>query len=273
MIAGDTAVLEVRYTTPVGQDAYLNAFIDFDGDNVFGGDSSDAVVFLYDQNAHARGSRTAQRMILQETTNPLLPHGIGSSCIIKFLVPENASFHGGDVHLRFRLSTQGGLDYNGIALDGEVEDYWFPVACAGNWVWYDQDKEGDQNERADLGLNNFEVYLQSAGLDGIFDTDDDFTYYQETTTLDSIQGRFDFCGLIEGNYRIGYEEYPKLMIPSIPNHTPDPDNDSGGLFEEFEITRFADNAPTNENGMGDNIPHPDDYPDFQVLSGLSLIHI
>ena len=99
MIAGDTAVLEVRYTTPVGQDAYLNAFIDFDGDNVFAGDSSDAVVFLYDQNAHARGSRTAQRMILQETTNPLLPHGIGSSCIIKFLVPENASFHGGDVHL------------------------------------------------------------------------------------------------------------------------------------------------------------------------------
>ena len=56
-----------------------------------------------------------------------------------FAVPVGATFDGGETHARFRLSTAGGLSYDGAASDGEVEDYWMPLAKVGNLVWEDTD--------------------------------------------------------------------------------------------------------------------------------------
>lgn len=277
MIPGDTALLEIRYNSP-DDVAFLNAFIDFGGNEKFAKDQKDAVEFLFTPTEHRKGGalqrgskiHLGKGSQMEVTTNPELPHGHDITCLIPFLVPEDATFLGGDVHLRFRLSTEGELDYNGIAFDGEVEDYWFPVACAGNWVWYDHDKEGDQNESADLGMNDFEMYLQTPGLDGVYGTDDDFKYYQNTTEKDGIDGRFDFCGLIEGTYRVGYDEYPDYMIPAIPDHVSDDEMDSGGLMDEFTVSRFADNAPEGEHGMADDMSNKNDFPDNQVTSNLDF---
>ena len=74
--------------------AYLDAWIDFDGDGSSGG----------------AGEHIAASMSVSEGDN-----------VIEFDVPSTAV--SGEVYARFRLSTDGDLGWTGAAADGEVEDY------------------------------------------------------------------------------------------------------------------------------------------------------
>ena len=49
--------------------------------------------------------------------------------VVNFPVPATATL--ASTFARFRFSTQGGLSYDGLALDGEVEDYQVRVRATG----------------------------------------------------------------------------------------------------------------------------------------------
>ncbi|MFH1688714.1 MAG: GEVED domain-containing protein [Candidatus Eisenbacteria bacterium] len=52
---------------------------------------------------------------------------------LNYLVPESAD--DGLSFARFRLSSQGGLSYDGAAIDGEVEDYEILIGNSDAWKW------------------------------------------------------------------------------------------------------------------------------------------
>ena len=64
-----------------------------------------------------------------------------------------ATFEGGQAYMRFRLTTDDlaatqALRRGAASEHGEVEDYVAPVACVGNLVWYDLNKNGIQDDGA-----------------------------------------------------------------------------------------------------------------------------
>lgn len=89
----DTAVL-ASSVVPTGGEAYLNAWIDFNGDGNW--DDPDEQIFAD------------------------VPLNLGTN-VLTFFVPEGADL--GATYARFRLNRYGGLTYGGPASDGEVEDY------------------------------------------------------------------------------------------------------------------------------------------------------
>ena len=127
-------------------------------------------------------------------------------------MPSNATFYGGNAYMRFRLSTAGGLNWTGAASNGEVEDYWQPLACVGNYVWYDSNLDGIQNEAGSNGIDGVVMRLTWGGPDGdVSTTGDNLTYNTTTSTVGTLPGRYQFCGLIPrvgsggayGTYQIG----------------------------------------------------------------------
>jgi hypothetical protein len=90
IIAGQTTFLSVKASIA----GYLNAWIDFDGDGDWG--SADEQIF--------------SDLVLDAGMNAL-----------SFLVPASVVIDSS--FARFRFSTSAGLNYIGLALDGEVEDY------------------------------------------------------------------------------------------------------------------------------------------------------
>ncbi|MHB9080399.1 MAG: dockerin type I domain-containing protein [Pirellulaceae bacterium] len=99
LLAGQTATVDVTVSTG----GFLNAWIDFnaDGDWDDSGEQIFVDVTLADGGAHS------------------LAFGVPAG------TPRVESF------ARFRISTAGGLSYDGLALDGEVEDYMIPIAPTG----------------------------------------------------------------------------------------------------------------------------------------------
>jgi hypothetical protein len=98
----------VKISASVG--GFLNAWIDFNID----GDWSDAGEQIFDDD----------------------PLNAGINTLI-FNVPIDANV--GNTYARFRFSTVGGLEPNGLAPDGEVEDYVLEQTLSGRWfdVWDD----------------------------------------------------------------------------------------------------------------------------------------
>lgn len=96
----DTAFLAstVSPTVPTGGGAYLNAWIDFNGDGNW--DDPNEQIFTD------------------------VPLNLGTN-LLSFLVPEGAD--SGATYARFRLNRDGGLTYAGPASNGEVEDYMISI--------------------------------------------------------------------------------------------------------------------------------------------------
>ncbi|MFK7819545.1 MAG: GEVED domain-containing protein, partial [Planctomycetaceae bacterium] len=89
--AGTTTTIDVTASATGGK---LDAWIDFNGD----GDWADSGEQIFDTQSLSRGENT-----------------------LTFAVPEGVKE--GTTYARFRLSSAGGLNFNGPADDGEVEDY------------------------------------------------------------------------------------------------------------------------------------------------------
>ena len=101
LLTGSIETVNVDFTHAT-KDAYLNAWVDFNGNGTF--DSGDQIF-----------------------TDMLLTHGVVNT--LTFAVPAGATFTVpsgstlGSTYARFRVSTQKGLSPLGPAPDGEVEDY------------------------------------------------------------------------------------------------------------------------------------------------------
>ena len=92
---GNTANVKVEIPAPLPSTAFLNAWVDFNGD----GDWADAGEQIF-------------------TDQPLLYAGTHN---LSFSIPASAS--SGFSAARFRMGTESGMSFNGLAHDGEVEDY------------------------------------------------------------------------------------------------------------------------------------------------------
>jgi len=198
LLPGARACITVTAHNAKGRDAYLYAWIDWDGS----------------------GSFTAEELINTgdfSSGYAVVPDGGVTDQTYCFDVPDTATFEGGQVYLRFRLTTNAldATDWGGTADDGEVEDYWEPLACVGNFVWDDTGSSVvNAQDDDDTPIEGLNLYLVWAGPNGTFDTDPGSTTaagddVMVRTTTDA-EGRYTFCGLI------GSSAPYRIQVPSLP---------------------------------------------------------
>ncbi|MCP4428490.1 MAG: hypothetical protein GY803_28735 [Chloroflexi bacterium] len=249
--------------------AVLNGWVDFNGDGDFVGDADEQLRF----------GRVGGALVLP-TTDAVVPNG-ASSQEYCFFVPSGAAFDGGETHMRFRLSSAGGLDFNGAAADGEVEDYYQQLACVGNYVWSDTGATSNTQDVGDAPLSGVEVRLVWAGDDDALDTTaadgaaqgDDRLY---TMTTDG-NGRYNFCGLIPdaaNAYRLDIFTPPAVADTAVTpdvggNDVLDSDGTQAGgagnpvAGPPFTIPDPPNTLPVMENGNQDNPGGINNFPDNQ----------
>lgn len=259
LIPGYEACIEVSYEVPDnfdGPDAFLNAWVDWDGSGTL--EENDQILFTKVNDKPA---------ILELNTNALelekgyLDQGTITSgrqaVTLCFDVPTEATFLEGAAFFRFRLSaTNPRLAPSGILPAetgypdgripmGEVEDYFVPLTKIGNLVWFDVDGDGIQdfgnphpavNRPREPGINDVPVHLIFSGKDGIIETTfdenkeiviggDDRVYTTLSANVEGEDGIYYFCGLIEDlteldyNYRLAIVT-PEEMTPTLPNQPP-----------------------------------------------------
>ncbi len=261
LLPGAEACVQVTAYNATGGNAYLYAWFDWNGDGSF--EAGEQV----NTGDFSAGYVT-------------IPNGGVSGQQYCFTVPSTATFDGGEVHMRFRLTTAAltASDWGGVAPDGEVEDYWTPLACVGNYVWDDTASTSiNAQDASDLPLKNITMELTTPGRDGALGTADDVTV---TTTTDA-QGRYTFCGLTpgtQGQLRITTLPAGLNQVVTPDFVTDDQDSDAtqpGGLGSPAEIPVFtvpgladlaANNWTTGEAGNEDASTQTDPalvpgYPD------------
>ncbi len=273
LIPGAEACVAVTAANQTAAPAILQGWIDFNGDGRF--DASEALTtgdFAGGGAIVASGGVNAQ------------PY-----C---FTTPTTATFAGGETHLRWRLSRAGGLAATGPAPDGEVEDYWQPLACLGNRVWIDWNENGFQDSvnPVEPGLPGLTVTLLWYGANNSDEAGagDDRTY----TTVTDANGGYHFCGLLPSNsIRAGGVYEVQLVDPFAPvatNHIDAHDDvfDSnvvnGGAFTTLMHTDSivipapqpdAANPftlPVGESAPLDALASPNNYPDSSVDQTIDL---
>ncbi len=113
LIPGEYAYIKVNYTSQdtaaggyVNRTAYLDAFIDWNGDGVLDPTTDEKVLFTH--QAFSTGSPFSTNNVpdIADTRTPVLPatgaNGVDST-ILAFLVPTNAVYDTGTVFMRYRL--------------------------------------------------------------------------------------------------------------------------------------------------------------------------
>lgn len=249
LIPGYESCIKVTSSIPVGVTGVLQGWIDFNGNGEL--DGNDPII--------------KDRVLLS---------GTDVETQICFEVPEEAAFNEGMAFARFRLSQAAGLQATGGAPDGEVEDYKFPLGKIGNLVWEDFDFDGAQDAN-EPGIDEVEVSLIWLGADNTLDTEDDEIY----ETLTDEDGRYYFCGLIEGDYKIAVNT-PEDMTPTKPDVTLDAEGqpvdnttDSDGqisanmdlsmvMSEIINITDVTDLVTEEDGNQDQGIVN--NFPDNQV---------
>ncbi|MBV6427189.1 MAG: hypothetical protein KIPDCIKN_01704 [Haliscomenobacter sp.] len=192
LIPGEIAMIKVTYTSQdtaanagnptatgyVNKDAYLRAYIDFNGDGILQY-PTDVLTFS------SIGTSQSAMGPLAATDNPVLPGGENLMRVLAFRVPTDAVYRDGTAFMRYRLSWESGLGPDNNAFHqntapfvntalayprGEVEDYAVPVVKVGNLAWFDHDVKGDQNEN-DF-VDTLQLVLVWGGVNensGVFD--------------------------------------------------------------------------------------------------------
>ncbi len=185
--AGSTLTFDVTIT---GSNGYLVAFFDWNGDGDFA-DAGEVINFA---------NRAAGTHAL--TVN--VPAGADSGSLL------NARFRLYDVTLMSSFASEG------MAKNGEVEDYQWKLGAIGDYVWLDLDRDGFQ-DISEPGLANVKVNLYQS---------DGTTLLASTYT--NGDGLYRFENLVAGNYVV------KVDTTTLPNggtnivNTYDPDQAGGG---------------------------------------------
>jgi len=93
-------------------------------------------------------------------------------------------------------SANGGLNQNNPTIDA---GYKTNIGSLGNYVWYDDNNDGLQNEPASNGINGVKVYLYKETTPGVY------TKFDSTTTANDASNRpgyYNFPNLLSGNYKV-----------------------------------------------------------------------
>ncbi|MBL7780225.1 MAG: T9SS type A sorting domain-containing protein [Saprospiraceae bacterium] len=246
MILGYQACVRVTAVNTTGQGAVLQGWIDWNGDGQF------------------QPTEQLNTGSFAPAGAPI-PNGGVTNQQMCFDVPPTATFQGGQAFIRFRLSQNGGQSATGPAAIGgvgEVEDYKVALAKVGNYVWNDWDNNGQQNEPGVAGLNNITVNLLWAGTDLAFGTGDDRLYTTTTATEATVEGKYNFCGLIPGSYKISLPTLPTNYIATQLNIGSDV-SDSDDPAGQMVMIPALPGLPTGENATGDNPGAINGFPDAQ----------
>jgi hypothetical protein len=166
-VQGRDVELSIYVTNHTAHQAYLNAWIDFNGDG-----------------AWSVGEQVISGLAVHDGLNT-----------VTISVPLTATL--GDTFARFRLSTEQSLLPTGAAPDGEVEDYMLTILpprgeIAGT-VWNDHDASGVRNGD-ETPLAGWTVYID-ANLNGQLDAG-------ERSVVTAADGSYIFDNLAPGNYRV-----------------------------------------------------------------------
>jgi hypothetical protein len=243
LIPGASACLTVNAMNMTGANAYLQGWIDFNGNGTF------------EANEQLTTGDFAP-------TGAVVPNGGLSNAKLCFTVPAGATFQGGAAFSRFRLSPAGGLAAGGGDAYGEVEDYKVTLAKIGTLVWNDYDNNGVQNEAANAGINGIPMDLTWLGPDGTLGGGDDVLYTSTTALMGGTDGVYMFLGLTPGMYKIapgvvaGYVEGREDLGG---NDNKDGDDHAGIMV----VINDPINLLTAENGTGDVPGGTNGFPDTQ----------
>ena len=104
LIPGDTACIRVTTVLPNGL-GYFRGWIDFNGDGDFAGDANELLNFV---------SLDGTPIIADEITYT----APATDQLLCFVVPEDATFEGGETHFRYRFSREPGMSFDGEADSG-----------------------------------------------------------------------------------------------------------------------------------------------------------
>ena len=169
LIPGRDATISFYVTNTTGQQAYLNGWIDFNGDGTWNtGSGSTEIV--------------ANSLKVQPGENTLTIH-----------VPADAVV--GNTFARFRLSLQPALSPKGAdVVGGEVEDYQVsilpPPGQITGTVWNDRNGNG-VHDAGEPGLAGWTVYLD-ANNNGVLDAG-------ERTATTAADGSYTFTDVLRGH--------------------------------------------------------------------------
>ncbi len=235
---GQQACVQVDAHNTTGGNANLYAWFDWNGDGQF---TAAEQVNTGDFSGGAA----------------IVPDGGVSAKQYCFTVPVGATFDGGEVHMRFRLTTADltARDWNGSAPDGEVEDYWTPLACVGDYVWDDTEGQtANQQDDDDKPVAGLMVGMTWPGPDGTFGTGDDVV---TTVTTDS-QGRYTFCGLTP-------DTTVQINVPTLPD-------DLNQAVAADQGSDMLDSDATQPDGLGTAVILPPvTVPGLQDLAANSWL--
>jgi hypothetical protein len=307
MVAGYDAVLSVKYSAKInfnGPDAYLHAWMDWNGDGNFddgaGNVDKDEHIIFYKRDGVVdanmlEANTQAVKLEMSYLTS------VNDSIMLTFKVPADVKYNKGNVLSRFRISFDPQLGPNGILAPnlnfpdpqpgagsssvpggiipyGEVEDYFIALAKVSSIAWQDQNYNGKQDE-GEVKFQGQPVKLEFAGLDGIFGTGDyEYTYFDTTDAT----GKFVFCGLIGSKiidpsgldtavYRLTVNvpgnTVPVFNLPAAEACSPlDIANSDGAANSDEGITQtvFSISNPNGQCATGGTGSGGSDFPDTQT---------
>ncbi len=259
LIAGAQACVAVTAVNTTGGAANLYGWIDFNGNGAF-----EAGEALTGGSGGTGGNFSGGVASVANNTS-----GSNTYC---FQVPANATFSGGETHMRFRLTTDtlsGGTPWGGSATNGEVEDYYSQLACVGNYLWMDSGATANVQDDGDTAVaNGTAVYLIWGGPDGLISTAGDNVTYSTTTGAGGI---YSFCGVRpDANGDTTLDQY-QVIVPTSPG-TPVTPN-VGSVAQDSNGTANGNASESNvftvpvPNGVVDNAPNdsnPNGYPGNQT---------
>ncbi|MFN7118142.1 MAG: SdrD B-like domain-containing protein, partial [Saprospiraceae bacterium] len=265
IVMGYQACISVRYTLDPaqlnGETWYLRAWSDYNANETF--EANEAISFI-------------------GLTNNALTPGVNQQVQLCFNVPNDPNLYpGGLAYFRFRLTNNPTLGPDGPEVygndpmpAGEIEDHLVTLGKVGNIVWFDNNLDGIQDGLPhEPAVPGVKIFLDYAGPDGNFATTADNTRYEDVT---DAEGRYFFCGLIKGNYRLTPEKYDNLALAyeskahitpvhhilTVPNQGADDDKDSDGTPAiTFAVPDLLlTNWRTGEDGFNDQ-GSVNGYPD------------
>jgi len=240
LITGSSSCITVDAMNMTGSDAILQVWIDWNGDNAFNLDEE----LMFENN--------------------IVPQGGVSGLDYCFDVPADAIFNNGNAFVRARLSPEGGLSpdeqIGGVPF-GEIEDYKVSIYQVGNLVWSDANGNGTQDEEISKGLGGAVLELTWCGPDDDPETiEDNVDYYRISSSEPEQLGKYDFTGLVEGEYYISMPYLPQGYNPTFRYACGDPDKDSDNKSGTPISIISTANIPNGENGTGDD-PGNEGVPD------------
>ncbi|MDB6076053.1 MAG: hypothetical protein JWO89_3693, partial [Verrucomicrobiaceae bacterium] len=250
---GQAASMVVNVTNTNGSTAYLNAWIDFNGD----GDLTDA------------GEQVA--------TNQTVANGVsGSNVTVNFTAPVTAK--SGTIGVRVRLTSTSSPGPTGASGFGEVEDYVVTVATVnmsiGNLIWNDSNNNGIK-DTGETGIGGVTVQLFNIGADSTIGTADDAQVGSNVVT--GITGAYLFSGVPPGKYYVKVTppaSYPLTSgTPATTDNNVDNNNDGsqpGGAGTPLYSSMITLSPATESITDGDTDANTNLTVDFGLFTGFTV---